>query len=82
VPVGRARARFCCWARCAEIFIEKKVYYGRYNTHAWILSFSVARGTREWVDGGGWVWMTHAINSTHHQSWRLGFVLAVGPRFL
>jgi len=34
------------------------------------------------VDGGGWVWMTRAINSTRHQSWPLGFALAVGPGFL
>ena len=33
------------------------------------------------MDGSGWVWMTCAINSTHHQSWRLGFMLAVGPIF-
>jgi len=82
VPVGLARAWFCCWARCARIFIKKKVYYGRYNTYVWILLFSVARGTWDWVDGSGWVWMTRAINSMRHQSWCLGFVLAVGPRFL
>jgi len=62
--------------------LKKKVYYGRYNTYIWILSFYVARGTRDWVDGSRWVWMTHAINSTCHQSWHLGFVLAVGPQFL
>ena len=44
VPVGLPRARFCCWARWARIFIEKKKYYSRYNTYACILSFSVAQG--------------------------------------
>jgi hypothetical protein len=34
------------------------------------------------MDGWRWMlWMTCAINSMPHQSWRLGFALAVGPRF-
>jgi len=45
------------------------------------LQFFTRLGTREWVDGGGWVWMTRAINSTRHQSWRLGLRWLLVSRF-
>jgi len=53
VPLGLARARFCCWARRARFFMEKQMYYSRYNTYISILPFPVAPGRREWLDGFG-----------------------------
>ena len=37
VPLGLAWARFCCWARWASFFMEKQMYYSRYNTYISIL---------------------------------------------
>jgi hypothetical protein len=31
VPLGLARARFCCWARWAQVFMEKQMYYSSYS---------------------------------------------------
>jgi hypothetical protein len=39
VPVGRARARFCRWARWARFFIVKKMNSSKYNTFVSILLF-------------------------------------------
>jgi hypothetical protein len=82
VPVGLARARICSWASWASFFTVKNIYLTIHSVFALNLPFFTRLGTREWVDGGGWVWMTRAINSTPHQSWHLGFALAVGPVFL
>jgi hypothetical protein len=53
VPVGLAWARFCCWARWAQFFIAKNMYYSRYNMYTCILPFSMAQWRPEWVDGNG-----------------------------
>jgi hypothetical protein len=43
-----------------------------HSVFTWNILIFIRLGTWEWVDGAGWVWMTCAINSTHHQSWCLG----------
>jgi hypothetical protein len=58
VPVGLPGLGFCCWARWARIFIEKKKYYSKYSKFTYNLLFSKCLGRREWVDGVGSVWMT------------------------
>ena len=82
MPVGLARVRICSWASWASFFAVKNVYMTIRSVFTLNLPFFTRLGTREWVDGGGWFWMTRAINSTRHQSWHLGFALAVGPGFL
>ena len=54
VPVGLARAR---WARWARFFILKMLYLSSCNLFKHITPFPMHLGKREWVDGGGWVWM-------------------------
>ena len=75
MPVGLARAQICSGASWASIFAVKNVYMTIHSVFTLNLPFFTRLGTQEWVDGSGWVWMTCAINSTCHQSWRLGFAL-------
>ena len=82
MPAGLARARICSWASWAAFFAVKNVYKTIHSVFTLNLPFFTRLGAREWVDGGGWFWMTCTINSTPHQSWRLWFALAVGPGFL
>jgi hypothetical protein len=58
VPLGLARARFCCWARWARFFMGEKKDYRKYNTFVFIVPFFSSQGREEWMDGVGWVWMT------------------------
>jgi hypothetical protein len=51
VPVGLARARFCCCARCAWFFIIKITYMSSYSLFTYITPFYVAQGRGEWMDG-------------------------------
>ena len=48
---GLAQAQFCSWAHCAQFFIEKNVYYTKYNTFISIIPFFSSQGREEWVDG-------------------------------
>jgi len=57
VPVGLAQARFCSWARWAQFFIEKNVYYSKYSIFMSVLPFFSGQGREEWMDGIGRVWM-------------------------
>jgi len=82
VPAGLAWAWFCYCARQAQFFIAKKEKIARHIVFTLNILFYTPQGRQEWVDGGGWVWMTRAINSIPHQSSCLGFALAVGPGFL
>jgi hypothetical protein len=47
VPVGLARARFCCWARWAPFFMEKNMYYSIYNVFTYNVPFSKCLERRE-----------------------------------
>jgi hypothetical protein len=58
VPVGLPQAHFCCWARWARFLMAKDFYYGIYSVFKYNLLLYKCLGTREWVDGVGWVWMT------------------------
>jgi hypothetical protein len=42
-PVG---VRFYYWARWARVFIEKYIYYSRYNAFTQFLPFPMARGSQ------------------------------------
>jgi len=57
VPVGLARARFCCFARCARFFIIKITYMSSYSLFTYIKPLSVAQERCKWVDGMHLVWM-------------------------
>jgi hypothetical protein len=81
VPVGPAWGSVLLLRSWGSVFHSKIIYITIYTVLTLNILFYTPRGRQEWVDGGGWIWMTRAINSIHHQSWRLGFVLAVGARF-
>jgi hypothetical protein len=53
LPVGPAHAGFCCWARCAWFFMQKKGCCGRFNIFTYNIQFYKPLGTREWMDGRG-----------------------------
>ena len=82
MPAGLAFDQICSWASWASFFMVKNVYITIHSVFTLNLPFFIHLGAREWVDGGGWFWMTCTINSTPHQSWRLWFALAFGPSFL
>jgi hypothetical protein len=51
VPVGLARARFCCCARRAPFFIIKITYMSSYSLFTYITPLSVAqRGANGWME--------------------------------
>ena len=65
------------------VFHGKKKYITRYTVFTLNVLFYTLQGRQEWVDGGGWVWMMRAINSTPHQSsWFALAVWAFGCGFL
>jgi hypothetical protein len=78
VPVGLARARFCSWARWAQFFIKKKVYYSRYNLFTHNILFYKPPGRREWMDGIQCIWMTLSQLGRYSQLGLLGLGFAAG----
>ena len=58
VPVGLAQARICSWASWASFFAVKNVYMTIHSVFTLNILFYTSQGRQEWVDGGGWVWMS------------------------
>ena len=82
VPVGLAQAQFCCCARWAWSFAVKKVYITRSNVFTCNLQFYIRLGTREWVDGRGWVWMTFLFRNLSHLNYLRSSTFTAGVLYI